>query len=140
MLERHIREFGYRKPRVCANFHLWLQTGGADARVLDARCRDLSEDGLAAELNEPLAVGTCVEFVFTLPNSPGSFHLKATVASQNDCVHGFNFIYSSQAERDFIDDYLVCLTRERVNVRVEAYHAPTAPSLRASGSPRSPAS
>ena len=116
MLERHIREFGYRRPRVCANFHLWLQTGGAETRVMDARCRDLSEDGLAAEMSEPLAVGTCVTFVFTLPNTTDSFYLKAIVKSQNDLVHGFNFIYSSQTERDFVHEYLVYLTRERVNV------------------------
>jgi hypothetical protein len=111
-----IKQYGYRKPRFKANFRFWLETEGPESRMLDARCFDLGEDGLGAQLVEQLSVGSQVTCVFTLPHSATSLHIAAQVVSSNEHTHGFRFLYASQMERDFIHDYLVYLCRDKVGL------------------------
>jgi hypothetical protein len=111
-----VKEFGYRKPRFHADFRLLMQIEGPQSRLLDARCRDMSEDGLAAQLADQLSVGTRVNFIFTLPSPATSLRIAAKVSNRNEQTHGFTFIYSSQQERDFIHEFLLYLGLDTVRL------------------------
>jgi hypothetical protein len=104
-----IKEFGYRVPRFPADFRLLLQTSDPEPRLLDARCRDISEDGLAAQVPETFPVGTPVILVLTLPGKPISLRIAATVSHQDNGEHGFAFKFSSQNQREQVQKYVLTL-------------------------------
>ena len=112
-----VREFGYRKPRFPADFRLLMQIENPQPHLLDARCRDMSEDGLAAQIAEPLSIGTRVNFKFTLPAPHASIRIAAKVTDRNPATYGFTFIFSSQQERSFVRQYLVYLGLDTVDFR-----------------------
>ncbi|MBZ5653743.1 MAG: PilZ domain-containing protein [Acidobacteriia bacterium] len=107
-----VQEFGYRKPRFRADFHLLLQTEAPNSRVVDARCTDISEDGLAARVTEPLSLGSHVAFILTLPGSSTPVRIAATVNNQQQETYGFTFVFSTQEERNLIHAYLARLQRQ----------------------------
>lgn len=109
---QRVQEFGYRKPRFRADFHILLQTEAPDSRLLDARCTDISEDGLAARVTEPLTLGSHVAFILTLPGSSIPVRIAAIVNNQQQETYGFTFVFSSQAERSLIHGYLARLQRQ----------------------------
>ncbi|MGH9499984.1 MAG: PilZ domain-containing protein [Terriglobales bacterium] len=104
-----IQEYGYRLPRFPADFSLVLQTTDPTPRLLDARCRDISEDGLAARVSEALAVGARVTLLLTLPGKSSSLPIAATVSHQDRGDHGFAFKFSSQNEREQVQKYVLTL-------------------------------
>jgi hypothetical protein len=101
-----IYNYGYRAPRFRADFRLLLQTGDRNPGMLDARCTDLSEDGLAAEINAPLEIGARVTLILTLPGMPASMRIPARVTNRQVGGYGFAFIFSSQNERSYMREYL----------------------------------
>jgi hypothetical protein len=101
-----IYNYGYRTPRVPANFRLSLQTGDRLPTLLDARCSNLSEDGLAAEIEKPLEIGAKVTLIFTLPDNSTSIRIAARVIHHYPGGYGFAFIFSSENERNYIRAYL----------------------------------
>jgi hypothetical protein len=109
---QRVQEFGYRKPRFRADFHILVQTEGPDSRLFDARCTDISEDGLAARITESVSIGSRVAFILTLPGSSAPVRISATVNNQQDETYGFTFVFSSQEERNLIHRYLARLRRE----------------------------
>jgi Tfp pilus assembly protein PilZ len=102
----NIYDYGYRAPRLSADFRLLLQTRDRNPALLDARCTDLSEDGLAAEVNVALQIGESVNLVVTLPGTPASMRIAARVANRQLGGYGFAFIFSSPNERSYIREYL----------------------------------
>jgi hypothetical protein len=105
-----ISNYEYRAPRFRADFRLWVQTGGRQPELLDARCIDLSEDGLAAEIlapaiNETLEIGARVLLIMTLPGNSTATKLAARVTNHQAAACGFAFIFSSKAEQNYIHDY-----------------------------------
>src|SRR5690242_16281195 len=80
-----ITKFDYRVPRFPADFRLLVQTTEPQPRLLDARCLDISEDGLAAQIAESLPVGTGVILLLTLPGKTTSLQVAATVSHE---THG----------------------------------------------------
>lgn len=104
-----VHEFGYRLPRFPADFSLVLQVSDPEPRLLDARCRDISEDGLAARISESLSVGSRVTLLLTLPGKPASLPIAATVSHQDRGEHGFAFTFSSQNEREQVQKYVLSL-------------------------------
>ena len=104
-----VKEFGYRKPRFQADFSLWVQTDEPQVRALSAHCFDIGEDGIGAELTEPLNIGQKVRFVFTLPRANCSWHVAAKVINRHENQYGFLFLYGSASEREFIHDFLIYL-------------------------------
>ena len=106
---REVHEFGYRKPRFRTDFHLLLQTEAPDSRLLDARCIDISEGGLAARITGTLSLGSHVAFILTLPGSTTPVRIAATVNNQQQETYGFTFAFSSQEERNVIQRYLARL-------------------------------
>jgi len=111
-----VQEFGYRVPRFPADFHLLLQTTDPVPRLLDARCKDISEDGLAAQVAESLSVGTRVILMLTLPGSSTSLRIDARVSHQRATEHGFAFICPSQNHRDKIQNYLSSIPTHTVRL------------------------
>jgi hypothetical protein len=99
------------------DFSLRLETSDAEARVLEARCTDISADGLAARMPECLSVGTQVLFQLTLPGGSSSFAVTGRVTYQMNDEHGFAFIFSSDEERAAIQKHLSSLNRRTVPLR-----------------------
>jgi hypothetical protein len=112
-----IQQFGYRKPRFRVEFHFLVQVEGRGSKLLDARCIDLSEDGLSAQISDCLEVGTHVTFILTLPGATTSARLAALVNYRQAECHGFTFVFSSQEERDFVHRYLATLHSEAISFK-----------------------
>ena len=112
-----VTSFGYRKPRFRTDFRLLIQLEGRPPKLIDARCLDISEDGLAAQLPEDLEVGTRVIFVMTPPGSSRSIRIPGRVNNRTEQQHGFIFIFNSRAERDSVQVCLACLRPEPISFR-----------------------
>ena len=104
--KNRVQDFGYRVPRFPADFQLLLQTNEPEPRVLDARCTDISADGIAVQMPEHLSVGVRVNLVLTLPGSSTSLRIAGRVAYQKKDEHGFAFIFSSPEERESVRKHL----------------------------------
>jgi len=104
-----VTKFGYRVPRFPADFRLLVQTIEPESTLLDARCRDISEDGLAAHIPQSLKVGTRVVLLLTLPGKTTCLRVAATVSHQDHGEHGFAFNFSSQNQREHVQKYVVSL-------------------------------
>ena len=101
-----IYDYGYRARRFPADFRLFLQTDDRSRPLLDARCTDLSEDGLAAETNASLDIGARVSLILTLPGTTTSMRICATVTNRQIVSYGFAFVFSSPSERNYMREYL----------------------------------
>lgn len=101
-----IYNYGYRTPRFRADFRFLLQTGGRSPVLLNGRCTDLSEDGLAAEINASLEVGEQVLLIVTLPGTSTSMRISARVTNRRMNSYGFAFIFASQNQRSFMHEYI----------------------------------
>jgi hypothetical protein len=112
-----IQEFGYRTPRFPADFHFLLQVNDPKPRLIDARCVDISSDGLAAKLAESLAVGSQVTLMLALPGHSSTLRVAARVSHQHHGEHGFAFIFSSQHERESIQKYLASVRTSTLALR-----------------------
>lgn len=101
-----IYNYGYRTPRFPVDFRLLLQTDERLPRLLEARCLNLSEDGLALDISEPLDLGANVTLILTLPGNSTSMRILAKVSNCNQDGYGVAFLFSSQNQRKYICDYL----------------------------------
>lgn len=113
-IENEIYSFGYRKPRYRTNFRVLVRVDDYPPRMVDALCTDVSEDGLAAEISETLAVGMKVTIVMTPPDSSMSVRVSAEVVNQNDHHYGFIFHFISQSELEAFRTYLASLRPEPI--------------------------
>jgi hypothetical protein len=101
----NIYNYGYRVPRFRADFRLLLQTTGPNPVLLDARCTDLSENGLAAEINASLEIGAMVTLILTLPGNSTSMRISAKVTNCRVGSYGFAFVFSSQDLQTYMHEY-----------------------------------
>ena len=101
-----IYDFGYRAPRFRADFRLFLQIDNLHSALLDARCIDLSGDGLAIESGASLETGMVVTLILTLPGTSISRRIAARVTNCRVNRYGFAFIFSSQQEKSYMHEYL----------------------------------
>jgi len=115
--KNRVQEFGYRAPRFPVDFRLLLETSDTEPRVVSGLCTDISADGLAVRIAECLSVGTQVLFMFTLPGSPTSLRITGRVTYEKDGEHGFAFTFSSEQERELIQQQLSSLSRRTVPLR-----------------------
>lgn len=107
--KNEVQAFGYRLPRFSADFRLVLQVPGPPPRLLDARCCDISEDGLKARVQECLPIGSRVTLLLTLPNKSASLAIAATVNHEDNGDHGFAFQFPSVEERERVRQYVQSL-------------------------------
>ena len=112
-----IQEFGYRTPRFPADFHFLLQISEPKPRLIDARCVDISSDGLAARMAESLSAGTLVTLMLALPGHTSTLRIAARVSHQHQGEHGFAFIFSSQHERESIQKYMATMRTSTLALR-----------------------
>lgn len=113
---QEVYSFGYRKPRFRTNFRVLLQVSGFPPKLIDALCIDISEDGIAAEVIEDLALGTRLTVVMTPPESSVSVRVSAKVVNRNDHHYGFTFHFSSATEREELRGYLASIRPEPVKL------------------------
>lgn len=104
--ESRIREFRYRVPRFPGGFHFVLQVSDPKPRLLDARCTDISADGLAAKVVECLRVGTQVALVLAFPGESNTLRIAGRVSHLQNGEHGIAFIFASPQERELVQKYL----------------------------------
>ena len=105
-MAENIYHYGYRSPRYRADFCLLLQTDERLPTLADARCTDLSEDGLAVKTKASLQIGAKVILILTLPGISTSMRIAARVTNRQVDGYGFAFIFSSQNERSYMHEYL----------------------------------
>src|SRR6266481_6310143 len=89
-----VRSFGFRAPRVPANFSFFLEVIATGERY-EAVCTDISEDGLAAELLKPLLPNAQVTMRLLLPGSTKPLQIEGRVEYGQDRRCGLTFLYSS---------------------------------------------
>ncbi len=101
-----IYNYEYRTARFPVDFRLWVQTHDRMPRLLDVRCLNLSEDGLAVETGEPLEFGASVTLILTLPGNSTPMRIAAKVSNCRQDGYGFEFSFSSHHQRKYICDFL----------------------------------
>ncbi|MGO8794590.1 MAG: PilZ domain-containing protein [Candidatus Sulfotelmatobacter sp.] len=112
-----IYNYGYRSPRFRSDFRFLLQTGGRSPALLNGRCTDLSEDGLAAEIDALLEVGEQVLLIATLPGTSSSIRISARVTNRQISSYGFAFIFTSQNQRSLMHEYIESRRARALNSR-----------------------
>jgi hypothetical protein len=98
--------YTYRAPRYYADFRFLLQLLDPRPKIFEARCTELSENGLAAEVNAPLAEGTQVTMILTLPDSQRSMRIDASVTNLLRGSYGFAFVSPSADTQCYLRNYL----------------------------------
>src|ERR1035438_10137636 len=88
-------QYGYRTPRFAVDFPCLLQTEGPNSLTLQARCLDISEQGIAVQLSEYLSVGAQVTLILTLPGAPRPQRIAAKVSNRQGRDHGMTLIFDS---------------------------------------------
>jgi hypothetical protein len=105
-----VRPFGFRAPRYATNFSFSLELAFSKER-LPALCVNISEDGLAAELDQDLAPKAQVRLWLLFPGSGVPLRLQASVEYRNEHQHGFVFRYSSQEEQEQVQAFIQTIRR-----------------------------
>lgn len=100
-----VRPFGFRAPRVPANFSFSLEVVATGERY-EAVCTDISEDGLAADVLQSLAPKTTVTIRMLLPGGTAPLQIPGSVEYSQDGRCGLNFLDSSAAERKQIQRFI----------------------------------
>lgn len=106
IVTENIYNYGYRVPRYRADFSLLLQTDERLPALLDAHCTDISEEGLAVTTEASLEIGARVTLILTLPGVATSMKIAAKVTNRQIEGYGFAFIFSSQNERSYLQEYI----------------------------------
>ena len=100
-----VRRFGFRAPRVSTNFSFSLEVIATGGRY-DAVCTDISEDGLAAELLQPLPPCTQVRMRMLLPGGTLPLLIPGSVEYTQDRRCGLNFLYSNPEESKQVQAFI----------------------------------
>jgi hypothetical protein len=93
-----VRSFGFRAPRVSTNFSFFLDVVATGERY-EGICTDLSEDGLASDLREPVPLQTEVTIRMLLPGGTTLLQIRGSVEYCQECKCGVNFLNLSAEER-----------------------------------------
>jgi c-di-GMP-binding flagellar brake protein YcgR len=104
-----VRSFGFRAPRVSANFSFSLEVVASGERY-EAVCTDISEDGMAAEVLQPLAPKTTVTIRMLLPGDIAPLQIPGSVEYSQDGRCGLNFLDSPAEDRRQIQQFIQSIT------------------------------
>ena len=100
-----VRRFDFRTPRVPTNFSFSLDVASTRTRY-QAVCTDISENGLAAEILEPLAPKTLATLRLLLPGGVAPLEIRGSVEYSHGGRCGLTFLYSSWEERDQVQKFI----------------------------------
>jgi hypothetical protein len=89
-----MQKFDYRAPRFVVDFPVQLKMLDS---LHNARCRDISEDGMRIEIRTPFSPDCCGEVAFSYKGF--SFELQVQVAHVGIAYDGVKFIYESEDQR-----------------------------------------
>ncbi len=93
-----VRSFGFRAPRVSTNFSFSLEVTATGERY-EAVCTDISEDGLAAELLEPIVPKINVTIWMLLPGGTAPLQIRGSVEYSQEGRCGLHFVDLSAEEQ-----------------------------------------
>ena len=100
-----VRSFGFRAPRISTNFSFLLEVP-ATGKHYNAVCTDISEEGLAAEMPEPIPAGTQVIARLLFPGSTQPMQIKGSIEYCQDQRCGVTFSDLSGAEQEQIQSFI----------------------------------
>ena len=109
--EPHTYKFDYRLPRFEVGFFLGLRSTARQVPPI-AWCTDIGEEGLGAEVSEPLPPKTKVTLAFVLPGSSELLQIDAVITRSEGRHHGFRFLFISEPERLKIRKRLASFTAQ----------------------------
>ena len=94
-----VRPFGFRAPRASSNFSFLVEVTSS-GKQLQAVCTDISEDGLAADMAEPLEPKTNLIIRMLLPGGTVPVQIPGSVEYSQGRRCGLTFLYSSPEDRE----------------------------------------
>ena len=109
--EPRTHTFDYRLPRFEVGFFLGMRSTARQVPPI-AWCTDIGEEGLGAEVSEPLPPKTKVTLAFVLPGSSELLQIDAVVTRSERRHHGFRFLFLSESERLKIGKRLSAFTSQ----------------------------
>jgi len=109
--EPHTHTFDYRLPRFEVGFFLGMRSTARQVPPI-AWCTDIGEEGLGAEVSEPLPPKTKVTLAFVLPGSSELLQIDAAITRSEGRHHGFRFLFMSESERLKIRKRLTSFTSQ----------------------------
>lgn len=92
---KNVRSFRYRPTRIQAGFKVKFIT---DSGLVEGICRNISGEGMRAELLDSLDVGTCGQVILYHPSR--TIELEARIAYQDGGESAFVFQFRSAWERE----------------------------------------
>ena len=110
-----IRRFVYREPRMAGGFHVDFAPEGSPFRGL---CRDISVDGVRADFDDPIIVGSSGLLILHPPT--GMLELRAQVAYIEKRQIGLFFLFETAWQRRMTGEFIAAI----------ANHAGMAPIVR----------
>ncbi len=102
-----IRRFAYRDPRTNTGFQVDFIAAGRPLRGL---CWDVSEAGIRAEFDDPLAVGDSGLLILRPP--AGVLELRARVAYLENRQVGLLFLFETPWERTMTIEFIAMIAND----------------------------
>ena len=100
-----VRSFGFRAPRISANFSFSLEIPATGVHY-DATCTDISEEGLSAELPESIPAKTQVTMTLLFPGAVQPVQIAGMVEYTQGLRCGVAFLYSSPDEQKQVKAFI----------------------------------
>jgi hypothetical protein len=105
-----VRSFGFRAPRISTNFSFLLEVPSS-GKHYNAVCTDLSDEGLAAEMPEPIPEGTEVIARLLFPGSTQPIQIKGSIEHSQDQRCGVTFADLSGDELGQLQSFIRSMSR-----------------------------
>jgi PilZ domain len=102
-----IRRFVFREPRLATAFNVDFLTGVSPFQGL---CRDVSDAGIGAEFDDPLAVGDSGLLILRPP--AGVLELRAQVAYIERRQVGLLFLFETSWERRMTVEFIAAIASD----------------------------
>jgi|SRR5579863_3742302 hypothetical protein len=93
-----MRKFDYRAPRFAVDFPVRLNF---EDSVQQARCREISTEGMKLEVRQPLAPASCGVVVISYQDF--ALEVPIRVAHSGAFYDGVQFVYSMDEQRDEVN-------------------------------------
>jgi len=100
-----MRRFEYRLPRTTTGFRVEFVVGGETFHGL---CRDISDAGIRAEFDDPVAIGSFGVLILRHPSR--SLKVEAQVAYIEKYQVGFSFLAQTPQEHVMTMEFIALIT------------------------------